>query len=211
MTPPDSRTVRVGEHVSRLAAQHGFRSFGPLWDDPGNLELRRKRVTPHILAEGDTVKIPPLNVREVDRPTDQRHRFRAQMHSLVARLEFKTWDNKPEKEAPKEVLVDGKPTPFKAEKPGVIEVPVTGTTDRCTVRFAATAPVSRLGFLQSVATLAGVRERLNNLGYLAGDTEDPANLRFRSAVEEYQCDHGLVVDGKLGPKTRSSLSKTHGC
>jgi peptidoglycan hydrolase-like protein with peptidoglycan-binding domain len=41
------------------------------------------------------------------------------------------------------------------------------------------------------------------------DEEDEA--RFKSAVEEFQCDHGLAVDGKCGPKTQAKLEEIHGC
>ena len=34
---------------------------------------------------------------------------------------------------------------------------------------------------------------------------------FLSAIEEFQCDHGLVVDGKCGPATQAKLKQVHGC
>ena len=67
----------------------------------------------------------------------------------------------------------------------------------------------RVGLLQPVDTVAGVRERLNNLGYDAGDGDDPTALQFRSAVEEFQCDQALPVDGKVGPVTRAALARAH--
>lgn len=207
----ESRKVRIGDHLTRLANQHGFRSFAPLWDDPENLALRKERVTPHILGEQDTVTIPALNVREVDRPTDQRHRFRAELHPLVVRLVLSHWDGRALESAPTEVLLDGKATPFTAAAGGKLEVPVTALVDRCRVVFPTGTVDLRVGFLQPIGTDAGVRQRLNNLGYDAGDASDPKALAFRSAVEEFQCDHDLTVDGKVGPQTRSALHRIHGC
>lgn len=40
---------------------------------------------------------------------------------------------------------------------------------------------------------------------------DALELRFRSAVEEFQCDNGLTVDGKCGPNTQAKLKLIHGC
>ena len=135
----------------------------------------------------------------------------AELHPLVARFELKLWEGKPLEEAPKEVHLDGKVVEVKSSQPGTIEVAVDPMSDRCTIRFPTTELVGRIGFLQPIDTHAGVRERLNNLGYLAGDSDDPKDLRFRSAVEEFQCDHALEVDGKIGSQTRTALTRRHGC
>jgi len=67
-----------------------------------------------------------------------------------------------------------------------------------------------IGALPPVDTILGQQARLNNLGYRAGTTDDPSSLVFRSAVEEFQCDEKLVVDGVCGPKTQAKLRSVHG-
>jgi hypothetical protein len=47
----------------------------------------------------------------------------------------------------------------------------------------------------------------------SGDTASPVDLialQFRSAVEEFQCDNQLTVDGKCGPNTQAKLKAVHG-
>jgi hypothetical protein len=70
----------------------------------------------------------------------------------------------------------------------------------------------RIGNLDPVEELSGQQARLNSLGYFAaeqiGGKEDEA---FRSAVEEFQCDHGLTVDGLCGSLTQAKLKQVHGC
>jgi hypothetical protein len=44
-----------------------------------------------------------------------------------------------------------------------------------------------------------------------GKKDDETRALFLSAVEEFQCDHGLVVDGKCGPTTQAKLKQVHGC
>lgn len=49
-----------------------------------------------------------------------------------------------------------------------------------------------------------------------GDARDATKgqedrVLFVSAVEEFQCDHGLVVDGECGPATQAKLKQVHGC
>jgi putative peptidoglycan binding protein/LysM domain-containing protein len=96
----------------------------------------------------------------------------------------------------------------------------------------------KIGHLDPVDKISGQIARLNNLGYFtgdltqaegasasgaddgerAGDTNETSGTggsgkddQFRSAVEEFQCDHGLTVDGICGPLTQAKLKQLHGC
>lgn len=102
--------------------------------------------------------------------------------------------------------------------------------------FQDTAFNIKIGDLDPVEEVSGQIARLNNLGYFAGDLDQQsaggqndqanhdgrggdgnalggvsANDAFKSAVEEFQCDHGLTVDGVCGPKTQAKLKQVHGC
>ncbi|MEO8451798.1 MAG: peptidoglycan-binding domain-containing protein [Gemmatimonadota bacterium] len=206
----EEHVVFLGEHLARIAGFRGFRSYAPLWNDPANAALRRLRNNPNILAVGDNAHVPTLELREVDRPTEKRHRFRAELYPLVVRLTFKTWTDKPVPDQATDVVVDGKSVKFEAG-PGKLEFPVDSTSDRCLIKIDKAEVSARVGFLQPVATVAGQRERLNNLGYRAGQADDPGNIDFRSAVEEFQCDQKLVVDGKCGSGTQNRLAAVYGC
>lgn len=213
MAPPRQafkHTVAPGDHMSRVAAANGFRSYVPLVDDPANAPLMKLRKTPHVLGVGDPVDIPPLEAREVERPTDQRHRFHAVIPELVLRVKHLTWAGAPAP-TPSTALGDGKPLDVTPAGAGTFSVPVSPVTDRVQLDTGGDELLLRVGFLQPVDTIAGARERLSNLGYEAGEKDDPADLQLRSAVEEFQCDQHLQVDGRIGPDTRARLFKTHGC
>lgn len=202
--------VTLGDHLSRVASTNGFRSYVPLSDDPDNAPLMKLRKTPHILGVGDPVDIPPLEGREVERPTEQRHRFHAQIPELVVRMKHLTWTGDPIA-APSAALGDGKPLEITVAGAGTFSLPITPLIDRLLLTVDKTDILARIGFLQPIGTLAGARERLTNLGYEAGDKDDAADLQLRSAVEEFQCDQHLAVDGTIGPDTRARLVKVHGC
>jgi hypothetical protein len=68
----------------------------------------------------------------------------------------------------------------------------------------------KLGHLDPVEEISGQVWRLNNLGYRAGDTTDANDSAFKSAVEEFQCDYALAVDGICGPNTQGKLKDVHG-
>jgi len=73
--------------------------------------------------------------------------------------------------------------------------------------------------LDDVESDSGVISRLNNLGYFAGSPVDDAmeqtppdsQRQVRSALEEFQCDHGLTVLGIINNETRTRLLEIHGC
>jgi hypothetical protein len=72
-----------------------------------------------------------------------------------------------------------------------------------------------IGELDPVDTVSGQIQRLHNLGYEPGLPLPPASeadkRRQGSAIEEFQCDHGLAVDGVCGPATQGKLLQIHGC
>lgn len=102
-----------------------------------------------------------------------------------------------------------KPTaPDAPERP-----PVTGFTPVTATWFEVDLPLG-VGELDPVDTVSGWTARLHNLGYEPGPFREPATpgerRRQRSAVEEFQCDQRLVVDGVMGPGTQAKLKQAHG-
>jgi hypothetical protein len=58
---------------------------------------------------------------------------------------------------------------------------------------------------------AGVTETKAASPEAKKEEEKENKALFLSAVEEFQCDHGLGVDGKCGPATQAKLKQIHGC
>jgi peptidoglycan hydrolase-like protein with peptidoglycan-binding domain len=69
----------------------------------------------------------------------------------------------------------------------------------------------KIGDLDPEKKVSGQQARLKNLGYFRGDVDGQDSDDFESAVEEFQCDHSLKVDGICGPKTQAKLKEVHGC
>ena len=70
------------------------------------------------------------------------------------------------------------------------------------------------GLDENIKIYAATNERDNGIsaaGYDAGDPDHPDDDRFESAVEEFQCDSNLTVDGQCGPQTQAKLKDVHGC
>jgi peptidoglycan hydrolase-like protein with peptidoglycan-binding domain len=67
-----------------------------------------------------------------------------------------------------------------------------------------------IGHLDPVDEFSGQWGRLANLGYISGEPSEKRSDDFESAVEEFQCDHRLTVDGICGPNTQAKLKEVHG-
>jgi len=72
---PKKHTVRQGECILSIAAEHGFFP-DTVWNDPANSKLQQPHKHPGILHTGDVVVIPDKRVKEESGVTEQRHRFR---------------------------------------------------------------------------------------------------------------------------------------
>jgi N-acetylmuramoyl-L-alanine amidase len=214
---PIEHTVQQGEHLARIAARYGFTEFQPIWDDPANADLKVKRQNPHVLFPGDIVRVPDKTLREEARATEARHKFRKLGKPLMLRIEVRNPANEPVKRALCHLTIDGKIYPLTTNARGRIEqsIPAPAETGRLALKDLA-QPLAfdvevKIGHLDPVTERSGQQGRLNNLGYDGGLSSEPADPQFKSAVEEFQCDDGLAVDGICGPQTQAKLKEVHGC
>ena len=226
-------TVVQGEHISHIARRYGFTSFKPIWHAAENAALREKRKTPDVLFPGDQVFIPERAIREEPRPTDQRHRFVKQGETLMLRVVLKGFRDEPLKRHEGTLRVESDGKNFNSKEDGLLEREIAPTAEHGLILDTGEAGALadadeqrelqlKIGHLDPVDELSGQMARLNNLGYGAGPVptralspKEEADIRtsmtFRSAVEEFQCDAGLLVDGKCGKQTQAKLLAVHGC
>ena len=64
--------VKPGDCVSSIAFEHGFFP-DTIWNHPSNKQLKEKRKDPNTLCAGDSVYIPDLREKVVNKPTNQMH------------------------------------------------------------------------------------------------------------------------------------------
>jgi N-acetylmuramoyl-L-alanine amidase len=216
---PHQYTVQAGDYVSKVADAKGFSDYQTIWNDGHNAHLKAQRKTPNVLAPGDPLYIPDRETRNESRSTDSLHQFELTGTPLKLRLIVKDMTDKPVAGKPCTMKVDGSPDVPSLSTNG------TGMAERDILPTAATGelvlrdtglPIDldlqlKIGFLEPLDDVTGQKARLNNLGYDAGEVNDTQDLQFRSAVEEFQCDHGLAHDGVCGSKTQAKLKEVHGC
>jgi N-acetylmuramoyl-L-alanine amidase len=211
--------VVQGEYLSQIAAKNGFASIKPIWDDPGNAALKAKRPDPNVLLPGDQIVIPALEGKTKSAATGSVASFELLEDNLTLRVRLLGMGDKPLAGRSCVLAVGGTTLPLVTDARGVIEHPIGVSTSAAELTIGdpdqqETTLVVKLdvGHLDPVSEVSGQKERLRNLGYfsdpLAGDDPDQ---ELRNAVEEFQCDHKLAVDGKCGPGTQAKLREVHGC
>ena len=216
-----NHVIEQGEHLSQLAAQYGFRDYLTIWDHPNNAALKDKRQNPNVLFPGDSVFIPDKEKKSVSRPTGDRHRFQLKKQPLMLRVVIRDFDREPLANAKCTIQIDGQEKELTTDGQGRISLPIPKDAeagllvcDHPLLPFPVRTPI-KIGHLDPVVEVSGQKARLNNLGYFAGPvegkSEEENEAMFLSAVEEFQCDNGLVVDGKCGPNTQAKLKQVHDC
>ena len=233
---PQQYTVQQGDHLSRIAAQVGISDYNIIWDFPQNSRLKQLRQNPNVLFPGDMLVIPDRREKNEARGTDNTHRFQIKLPALKLRIRLENLYGKPLANQQYRLLLEGERRSGLTNGQGQLEQSITGKTDRVAlqtqpfegVQSVVEIPV-KVGHLDPVTEVSGWLARLNNLGYNAGYEPLPApspgqkaeqlfqqlpvpqRQRLQSAIEEFQCDNLLTVDGKCGASTQAKLKTAHGC
>ena len=213
-----SHTVRQGEYLPKIGKTYGFMNLAAIWDHPRNAELKASRKENfNILYPGDRIYIPERLLRTENRPTDQRHTFVLRGKPLNLRVVLKTCDDEARTDLSCVLSVDGDSGHLTTNNEGLLERSIPPSASRAVLMFQdantqeKTEIAVLIGNLDPIDEVSGQIGRLNNLGYLAGDPEKPDPELLQCAVEEFQCDHELCVDGVCGPETQAKLKEVHGC
>ncbi|HUI79813.1 MAG TPA: peptidoglycan-binding protein [Bryobacteraceae bacterium] len=209
--------VAQGDYLSRIAKNFGFSDYRTIWNHPNNASLKAKR-NPNVLYPGDSLYIPDRQPGEVTRPTDQTHKFQTKGVPLKLHLVLEDLYERPIANAKCTLLLGGDTRQVTSDGNGNINEPISPGVHEVTLiiqngdtPYLGDQICIRVGDLDPVEEATGQAARLNNLGYAAGDISDADPSAFQSAVEEFQCDRGLTVDGICGPKTQAELKTAHGC
>ena len=212
-------TVQQGDYLAKIAKDFGFSDYRTIWNHPDNSELKSKRKNPNILYPGDKLVIPDRKLREENRAVNKKHTFKKRESRLRLRLVLEDMYEKPIANAQCLLAIDGDFRRIKTDGQGKIDEPLRPGTTSATliIQDAAQTHLNsveipiKIGHLDPLEELSGQRARLKNLGYFPGDVDDKNDPAFVTAVERFQAEHRLTVDGICGPKTQAKLKDVHGC
>jgi len=212
-----NHTVRDGEYLASIAASYGFADYITIWTHSQNASLKAQRKNPNTLFPGDVVFIPDRETMECSAVTEKRHQFLMKQSPLRLRIVVKDEDDQPIANASCKLTVEGETCDLTTDGNGLLEQQIPPTAHEGTLLLkgeTAAANIEipiKIGYLHPLEETTGVQARLNNLGYNAGEVGGEDMELLRSAVEEFQIDHGLTPDGKWGPSFQAKLKEVYGC
>lgn len=104
------------------------------------------------------------------------------------------------------------PASINADDTGLVAFETLPDAKRTSISVERWGYILDVDALPPVSSEEGWHARLENLGYDPGPWEGRALDAYaqRRSVEEFQCEHGLAVDGIAGPATQAKLVEAHG-
>jgi Putative peptidoglycan binding domain len=200
--------VKPGECIASISTAHGFFRV-TLEEHPENAALRERRGDLSFLEPGDRVFVPDKRLKELDRPTGQRHVFRRRGVPERLRLRALDDDGNPREGVAYELEVDGAAGKGRIGPAGWIEAWISPSAEKAILRIAAPGgPLTYaidLGYLRPITDVKGVQARLKNLGFYHGAIDGQLGEATKAAVQKFQEAQGLSSTGELDGATRDAL------
>ena len=209
--------VRQGDSMSSLARKHGF-CWETIWHHPENDQLKQKRGNPDILYPGDQVFIPALTQKEEIIETEQRHRFvvKGRISTLKLMLEYNDTVLADTRCC---LAVDGHWLEANTDSDGLVEARVSSSAKG--IHLLVFPKIDNIptvinweisvGHLNPKDEIAGVQQRLANLGYYESKIDGVLGPQLLSAIRIFQTVNKLETTGELDSATVDKLVALYGC
>ena len=201
--------VAQGECVTSIADHYGF-FWQTVWDHPDNHELKRLRKNPNVLCVGDELSIPDKAPREESCASEEKHRFR--LKGVPAKLRVHLEENgKPLKNLDYKLDIDGKVVEGTTDGEGLVEasIPPGARSAVLYVDHGARVYHLDLGHVDPVDDLAGVQQRLKNMGFFFRPIDGKESPQLTQAISRFQAAQGLDATGELDDDTKKKLEDAH--
>ena len=215
---PQNHKVKQGECLSSIAKKYGFPDYKVIWDDGANAQLKEKRKNPNMLFPSDIVVIPDLELKQLDKSTEQKHNFVLDAGTVKFQLIVKDDEGKPYANCKYDLKIDGKEFTGTTDGSGKFEqeIPAEAANGEVAIyetkegtESVVTVFKLELGHLDPVAEATGVQARLNNLGFFCGKIDGIVGPMTQEAIKAFQEKNGLSATGTADESTRKKLSQLH--
>ena len=205
---PVKHTAEEGDSVIKLADQHGHFA-ATIWNDAANAELKKKRKDMNVLLPGDVVVIPDKRVKEVKKPTGEKHVFRRKGIPAIYRLQLFDVEE-PRANQTYKLTVDGQLYEGTTNENGILEefVPATSQQGELIVGPDEFRLLIDFGHLDPITEIIGIQKRLNNLGYFC-EEDGTLNESTQDALADFQYRFGMEDTGEPDEATVRKLEEVH--
>ncbi|MFH1216443.1 MAG: peptidoglycan-binding protein [Pseudomonadota bacterium] len=229
--------VRQGDCISSIADKYGH-FWEKVWNHSENAELKNLRKDPNVLLAEDEVMVPDLEEKQEAGATEERHRFRKKGVPAKIRLKImqepvpdsgssqesgdviqstsSSMQDEVRSDLPYRLEIDGYVTDGTTDSEGMIEFSIPPGARRGKVILEPNTTRAKeiplmLGALDPVSEIRGVKQRLANLGFDCGNTnDDEIAEEVEAALRFFQDEYDLEVTGVIDDATRDKLKEVHG-
>ncbi len=212
----EQHTVKKGDTMISIAAEKNFASWEAIWGHPSNARLREQRKDPQVLAEGDVVNIPDPKERAYPIETNKVHTFTVKTLKAWFRIVARDDKGAPLANCRFQLDVGGKLRGGYTDASGVIELQIDpkAKEGKLTVHVSDDPKDSytwnvKLGHLDPIDKVSGVKARLTNLGFVCGEINDQEDDKYKDAVRNFQIVYRLPLTGEVDDAMRSMLLALH--
>ncbi len=206
---PIRHTIKQGESVISLSELHGLFAE-TIWNDPANAELKAKRKDMNVLMPGDVLVIPDKRLKEVRRETNNVHKFQRKGIPAIFRMQLFEIEE-PRANQKFTLEVDGQRFEGQTDSRGVLEQAIPANSKKGVLIIGADALQLKLdfGYLDPINEIAGVKKRLNNMGYDCGEPTNGINDEMRNQLKKFQKRFELEETGETDAETLKKLEELH--
>ncbi len=201
------RKVGTGETAISLASKAGF-FWQTVWDHPENSALKELRKDPTLLHKDDEIFIPEIETKEVSKGTEAEHVFK--LKGTPAKLKLQLLKlGEPRKDEDYVLIVDGEVIEGKTDGNGELQhtIPSKAKDGKLILREGQETYPIKVGALDPIDKVSGIKQRLNNLGFNSGSENDKEDEKYAEAVKKFQAENKLDETGEMDSKTKSKLKE----
>ena len=202
-------TIKPGEWMRQIANDHGFTDWEAIFQLPENQPLREAKRDPNQLLPGESVFLPDRRRKTAEVAAGATHKFVAKRPAQQISIQVHDELGKPLKTRPYKVHLVGKVLKGTTDGDGVVTIDLPPNAREARLEIDDMEIDLLPGHLDPIEAESGVRSRLQNLGFDAGDAGGAEKLR--GALQRFQQVHGLDATGEADEATRKKLVEQHGC
>ena len=201
------RRVGTGETAISLSKKKGF-FWQTVWNHPENAALKQERKDPTLLHEDDEIFIPEIETKEVSKGTEAEHTFKLKGDPCKLKLQLLKL-GEPRADENYVLEIEGKILEGTTDGDGQIEhfIPSAARSGKLILRDGQETYPIKVGTLDPVDSVSGIKQRLNNLGFASGSKNDKEDEKYAEAVKKFQAENQLDETGEMDSKTKSKLKE----
>jgi hypothetical protein len=217
---PTLHTVTQGECLFTIARQYGFHNWKDIYDAPDNEEFKKARPNPNAIYPGDQLVIPDPkeSTKKEACGTEDLHKFKVKLPRILFRVKVHDEENEPVAGKKYKLFLDKNVLEGSTDGDGIVEQKITTAprSAKLVVYMGAGEEDEQLiwdvgiGHLDPHDSIEGIKERLNNMGYYCGPTDQKLTLGLSIALRTFQKDNDLELTGDLDDATIAKLKEIHG-